>query len=159
MSCPAKTVARILGATGLLRDWATPGRATPAAHPQTELTNKSIGSEASATARSTSSGVVSSRNPRRVSSSRIGWTIIGGYGMRPSSVREPISYRRSTTEEKDVARLTRRNLLTAAGAAAAASLAPAPAPAAPEALPLPPPLKPDAYRERQAKLRAEAKAR
>jgi Xaa-Pro aminopeptidase len=56
-------------------------------------------------------------------------------------------------------RLTRRRLITGAGAAAAATLVTAPAGAAPEALPLPPPLKPDVFRERQAKLRSEAKAR
>src|SRR6185369_8090612 len=58
-------------------------------------------------------------------------------------------------------RLTRRGLLTCAGAAAAVSAMPA-APslaAGPDALPLPAPLKPEAFRERQAKLRAEAKAR
>lgn len=43
--------------------------------------------------------------------------------------------------------------------AAAAVLRTPPLAAAPEALPLPPPLKPDAFRERQAKLRNEAKAR
>ncbi len=58
-------------------------------------------------------------------------------------------------------RMTRRGLLACAGAAAAAAALPTGAlPAAgPDALPLPPPLKPDAFRERQAKLRAEAKAR
>jgi Xaa-Pro dipeptidase len=57
--------------------------------------------------------------------------------------------------------MTRRGLLTCAGAAAAAAAWPAgPLPAAgPDALPLPPPLKPEAFRERQARLRAEAKAR
>ena len=43
--------------------------------------------------------------------------------------------------------------------AAAAVLRTPPLAAVPEALPLPPPLKPDAFRERQAKLRNEAKAR
>jgi Xaa-Pro dipeptidase len=56
-------------------------------------------------------------------------------------------------------RLTRRRLLTGTATAAAGSLLPLPAAAAPEAPPLPPPLKPDAFRERQAKLRAQAKAR
>ena len=57
--------------------------------------------------------------------------------------------------------MTRRGLLACAGAAAAATALPAvPVLAAgPDALPLPPPLKPEAFRERQAKLRAEAKAR
>lgn len=58
-------------------------------------------------------------------------------------------------------RMNRRNLLKSAGAAAAASALPAatlPAAGA-DAPPLPPPLKPEAFRERQAKLRAQAKAR
>lgn len=56
--------------------------------------------------------------------------------------------------------ITRRRLLTNAGAAAAASTLPAPlAMAAPDVPPLPPALKPEAFKERQAKLRAEAKAR
>jgi Xaa-Pro aminopeptidase len=57
--------------------------------------------------------------------------------------------------------MNRRNLLKSAGAAAAASALPAailPAAGA-DAPPLPPPLKPEAFRERQAKLRAQAKAR
>ncbi len=58
-------------------------------------------------------------------------------------------------------RMNRRSLLKGAGAAAAASALPAvPVLAAgPNAPPLPPALKPDAFRERQAKLRAGAKAR
>jgi Xaa-Pro dipeptidase len=58
-------------------------------------------------------------------------------------------------------RMSRRKLLTATGAAAAATALPAvPILAAgPDAPPLPPALKPDAFRERQAKLRAGAKAR
>ena len=57
--------------------------------------------------------------------------------------------------------LTRRHLLVAAGAGAAASLAPSPkaSAAAPGAPPLPPPLPADTFRERQARLRAEAKTR
>src|SRR5215831_1074307 len=54
---------------------------------------------------------------------------------------------------------TRRRLVLTAGAAAAATLVP-PRPASakpPEAPPLPPPLKPEVFRERQARLRAEAK--
>jgi len=58
-------------------------------------------------------------------------------------------------------RINRRSLLRGAGAAAAATALPAvPILAAgPDASPLPPALKPDAFRERQAKLRAGAKAR
>lgn len=60
-------------------------------------------------------------------------------------------------------KLTRRRWIAAAGAAAAASgVSPrliAAAPARKPAAPLPPPLKPDVYRERQAKLRAAATAR
>ena len=58
-------------------------------------------------------------------------------------------------------RMSRRKLLTATGAAAAANALPAvPILAArPDAPPLPPALKPDVFRERQAKLRAGAKAR
>ena len=57
-------------------------------------------------------------------------------------------------------KLTRRNLVFSAGAGtAAALLGPFPMAAAPEAPPLPPPLKPQAFRERQGRLRAEAKAR
>ena len=58
-------------------------------------------------------------------------------------------------------RMTRRGLLAGAGAAAAAAALPSgPLPAAsPDAPPLPPPLKPETFRERQAKLRAEAKTR
>ncbi len=56
--------------------------------------------------------------------------------------------------------LTRRHLLVAAGAGAAASLAPSPkaSAAAPPPPPLPPALPADTFRERQARLRAEAKA-
>ena len=58
-------------------------------------------------------------------------------------------------------RLTRRRLVISAGAgAAAALLRPAAGlDAAQEAPALPPPLKPDVFRDRQARLRAEAKAR
>ena len=57
-------------------------------------------------------------------------------------------------------RMTRRRLVVTAGASAAAALLPpAPLSAAYVAPPLPPPLKPDVFRERQAKLRAEAKVR
>jgi Xaa-Pro dipeptidase len=59
-------------------------------------------------------------------------------------------------------RLTRRRWVTAAGAAAAASALPAglvAAPAAPPAPALPPPLAPEVFRDRQARLRAAAKAR
>ena len=57
-------------------------------------------------------------------------------------------------------RLTRRRLVFSVGAAAAAgALAPLESEAATDAPPLPPPLKPDVFRERQAKLRAQAKAR
>jgi Xaa-Pro dipeptidase len=58
-------------------------------------------------------------------------------------------------------RMNRRNLLKSAGAVAAASALPAaPLPAAGADAPLlPPPLKPEAFRERQAKLRGEAKSR
>ncbi len=53
---------------------------------------------------------------------------------------------------------TRRRLVVSAGAAAAASLLPPRVSAFPQEAPaLPPPLKPDAFRERQARLRAEAK--
>jgi Xaa-Pro dipeptidase len=56
--------------------------------------------------------------------------------------------------------LTRRRLLVAAGAGAAASIAPSrkASAAAPPPPPLPPPLPADTFRERQARLRAEAKA-
>ncbi|HEV8118849.1 MAG TPA: Xaa-Pro peptidase family protein, partial [Thermoanaerobaculia bacterium] len=58
-------------------------------------------------------------------------------------------------------RLTRRRLVLSAGAGAAAALlrSPATLTAAQEAPPLPPPLKPDVFRDRQARLRAGAKAR
>ena len=57
-------------------------------------------------------------------------------------------------------RLTRRSLVVCAGAGAAAALLPAPAfSASPEAPPLPPALKPEAFRERQSRLRAQAKAK
>jgi Xaa-Pro dipeptidase len=58
-------------------------------------------------------------------------------------------------------KLTRRRWIAAAGAAAAAASVPAERVSAvpPESPPLPPALKPDVYRERQAKLRAGAKAR
>lgn len=56
-------------------------------------------------------------------------------------------------------KLTRRRWIVAAGAAAAAASVPTErVSAAPEAPPLPPALKPDVYRERQAKLRGAAKA-
>ncbi len=58
-------------------------------------------------------------------------------------------------------RMTRRRLLCATGAAAASAATPAPllTAARPDSPPLPPPLKPDAFRERQAKLRAGARER
>ena len=58
-------------------------------------------------------------------------------------------------------RFTRRRFVVAAGAAAAGSLLSTGRieAAPPQAPPLPPPLKPDLFRERQAKLRADAKAR
>lgn len=57
-------------------------------------------------------------------------------------------------------RITRGRFVITAGAGAAASLLPPlPMAAAPEALPLPPPLKPEAYRERQTRLRIEARSR
>jgi len=56
-------------------------------------------------------------------------------------------------------RLTRRRLVIGAGATAATSLVPGSLAAAPDAPPLPPALKPEAFRERQAKLRAQAKSR
>jgi len=57
-------------------------------------------------------------------------------------------------------RITRGRFVITAGAGAAANLlAPLPLAGAPEAPPLPVPLKPEAFRERQAKLRAEAKTR
>jgi Xaa-Pro dipeptidase len=59
-------------------------------------------------------------------------------------------------------KLTRRRWIAAGGLAAVSSLTTRSAPAAtprPDAPPLPPPPKPDVYRERQAKLRAGAKAR
>ena len=57
-------------------------------------------------------------------------------------------------------RLTRRSLIASGGACAAAALVPSsPADAAPDAPPLPPALKPDTFRERQAKLRAGARTR
>lgn len=57
-------------------------------------------------------------------------------------------------------RMNRRKLILGAGAAAAAgALAPLESDAATSAAPLPPPLKPDVFRERQARLRAQAKTR
>ena len=58
-------------------------------------------------------------------------------------------------------RMTRRHLMSTAGAAAASAATPAALlmAAGPDAPPLPPALKPDAFRERQAKLRAGAKER
>jgi len=53
--------------------------------------------------------------------------------------------------------LTRRHWMTASAAAAAAAALPARALAAGAPAPLPPPLKPEAFRERQAKLRATAR--
>src|SRR6266508_1084482 len=50
-------------------------------------------------------------------------------------------------------------MIGAGAAAAGGVLSSPPLAAAPEATPLPPPLKPEAFRDRQAKLRAEAKAR
>ena len=57
-------------------------------------------------------------------------------------------------------RLTRRHWMAAAGAATAAAVLPRPlAGASAEAPALPPPLKPEVFRDRQARLRAAAKAR
>ncbi len=55
--------------------------------------------------------------------------------------------------------LNRRGLILGAGAVAAGVLAPTESKAATGAPPLPPPLKPEVFRERQAKLRAQAKSR
>ena len=57
-----------------------PGRAFPAAQPQTEFTTI-ITVPFVRTASSTSAGVRSSLTPRRVSSARIGATNGSGYGM------------------------------------------------------------------------------
>src|ERR1700675_1833986 len=64
-------------------------------------------------------------------------------------------------QRSDMMRINRRSLFRGAGAAAAASALPAvPLVAAgPDAPPLPPALKPDVFRERQARLRAGAKER
>jgi Xaa-Pro dipeptidase len=56
-------------------------------------------------------------------------------------------------------RPTRRHWLAATGAAAAAAALPPSLASRPAAPPLPPPLKPDVFRDRQARLRAAAKAR
>src|SRR6476660_7343223 len=87
---------------------------------------------------------------------------------RPPSDREPIFYRftrpirryRPPDHRREFMPFTRRRLLVTAGAPAAASALPPArtALAAPEAPPLPPPLKSEVFKERQAKLRAEAKA-
>lgn len=55
--------------------------------------------------------------------------------------------------------LTRRRWMTAGAATAAAASWPATLEGAPSAAPLPPPLSPDVFRDRQARLRAAAKAR
>jgi hypothetical protein len=60
---------------------ATPGRALPAAQPQTELTTTSSVPFASLMACSTCSGVRVSSTPIRVKSSRIGLMRISEYGM------------------------------------------------------------------------------
>ena len=74
MSAPAKTVATAAGFTAWRSARAMPGRALPAAQPQTELTTIISVPRVPATAASTSSGVRSSRTPRSVNSWRIGAT-------------------------------------------------------------------------------------
>jgi hypothetical protein len=59
----------------------TPGRALPAAQPQTEFTTTNVVPSWLFRASSTSSGVLSSTNPWAVSSALMGATSISGYGI------------------------------------------------------------------------------
>jgi hypothetical protein len=62
-------------------DFKIPGRALPAAHPQTELTTTRVVSLFPFIADSTSTADFNSVNPLLVNSALIGATIISGYGM------------------------------------------------------------------------------
>ena len=75
-SFPANTATRRSGfAPARSSASATPGRARPAAQPQTEFTTTSAVPGAPATASSSAPGVRASMKPSRVSSARIGATI------------------------------------------------------------------------------------
>jgi hypothetical protein len=63
-----KTLVRRSGRTGCCRDSETPGRALPAAHPQTELTTIIKEPDVPFTAASTSAAVRNSSTPARVKS-------------------------------------------------------------------------------------------
>src|ERR1041385_2821378 len=78
MSCPAKTVTNFSGFLSPCNDIRTPGRAVPAAQPQTELSTKSIVPLLLGIVWSTCSGVFNSSNPAAVNSSRIGAHIYSG---------------------------------------------------------------------------------
>src|SRR5690606_13770403 len=88
MSAPAKTVVTRSGRVACSRANAMPGRARPAAHPQTEFTTIIVVPGAVAAA-STSAAVRSSVTPRRVSSSRIGAIRNSGYATHTPSGDEP----------------------------------------------------------------------
>jgi hypothetical protein len=81
MSAPAKTVMARSGRASFCKASATPGRALPAAQPQTELTTTSSVPFDPRMASSTCSGVRVSSTPWRVKSSRMGLMRISEYGM------------------------------------------------------------------------------
>ena len=68
----------LVGFFSFISDRRRPGRAPPAAQPQTEFTKTSV-VPGCLTARRLRAGVLSSLTPRRVTSSRIGWTRSGSY--------------------------------------------------------------------------------
>ena len=81
MSAPAKTVMERSGRVSFCSARATPGRALPAAQPQTELTTTISVPFVFRMASSTCSGVRVSSTPSRVRSSRMGLMRISEYGM------------------------------------------------------------------------------
>src|ERR1700674_615755 len=83
VSCPANTVAILTGLIAFCKARRTAGRMRPAAHPQIEFTTTIVVPDSFCTKRSTSAALRSSSIPRRVSSSRIGITIISGYMDSP----------------------------------------------------------------------------
>src|SRR5688500_1885189 len=80
ISAPANTVARTSGFAECCSAWAMPGRALPAAQPQTELTTI-ITTPGDFITSPTDAAVRHSFAPRAVSSPRIGAIRYSGYGI------------------------------------------------------------------------------
>src|SRR5687768_12233264 len=86
MTAPANTVASTSGSFGCCIAIAMPGRALPAAQPQTEFTTSISVPLVFFTASSTACGVLNSCAPIAVISPRIGAINISGYAMKSTPV-------------------------------------------------------------------------